>query len=71
MRNSCATIVARTSLLYIRLYQSYRSALRSLFGEQKSIHRGKFVVISFGEHFLLFDCSAFSWKPTIQVLLIH
>lgn len=53
MRNSCVTVVARKSLLCFRLLQNHRAALSSPFWEQKSIHRGKFVVISFGEHFLL------------------
>ena len=53
MRNSCVTVVARKGFLCFRLLQNHNAALSSPFGEQKSIHRGKFVVISFGEHFLL------------------
>lgn len=73
VRNSCVTVVARKSLLCLRLLQNHSAALSSPFGEQKNIHRGKFVVTFFWRTFLIInDCFLFfTGKQIKQVSLIH
>lgn len=51
MRNSCVAVVPEKVSMLQTLAESHK-ALSSL-GEQHATHRGKFVVISFGERCLL------------------